>query len=65
MDSANLENYAWIYVHEDNWNQDAVLVETWFLVDDDIQVHCLEKVLENLALCFWNFHKYLSFFFIR
>ena len=24
MDSANLENYAWIYVHEDDRDQDGV-----------------------------------------
>ena len=36
MDSANLENHAWIYVHEDDWDQDGVLLETWFLVDYDI-----------------------------
>ena len=38
--SANLENYAWIYVHEDDWDQDGVLLETWFLADYDIQIHC-------------------------
>ena len=31
MDSAKPENYAWIYVHEDDWDQDAVLLETWLL----------------------------------
>ena len=31
MDSANYENYAWIYVHEDDWDQDGVLLETWLL----------------------------------
>ena len=28
MDSANLENYAWIYVHEDDWDQDGVLLDS-------------------------------------
>ena len=28
VDSANLENYAWSYVHEDDWDQDGVLLET-------------------------------------
>ena len=45
MDSANLENCAWIYVHEDDLDQDGVLLETWFLSDYDIQIHCLETVL--------------------
>ena len=45
MDSANLENYAWIYVHEGDWDQDGVLLGTWFLADYDIQINCLEKVL--------------------
>ena len=27
---------AWIYVFEDNWDQDGVLLETWFLADYDI-----------------------------
>ena len=45
MDSTNLENYTWIYVHEDEWDQDRVLLETWILADYDIQIHCLEKVL--------------------
>ena len=31
MDSASIENYAWIIAHEDDWNQ-----QTWFLVDYDI-----------------------------
>ena len=45
MDSASLENYAWIYVREDDRDQDGVMLEIWFLVDYDIQIHCLEKVL--------------------
>ena len=45
MDSGNLENYAWIYVHEDYWDQGGVLLEIWFLADYDIQIHCQEKVL--------------------
>ena len=28
--SANLESIAWFYVHEDYWDQDTVLLETWF-----------------------------------
>ena len=40
MDSANLENYAGIYVHEDDWDLDGVLLESWFLPDYDIQLHC-------------------------
>ena len=40
MDSANLENYAWIYVHEDDWDKNGVLLETWFLADYGIQIHC-------------------------
>ena len=39
MDSANPKNYAWIFVHEDDWDQDGVLSETWFLADYDIQTH--------------------------
>ena len=27
MDSANPENYAWIYVHEDDWDQVGVLLD--------------------------------------
>ena len=30
MDSANLEKY------EDDWDQEGVLLETWFLADYDI-----------------------------
>ena len=45
MDSANLENHAWIYVYKDDWDQDGVSLETWFFADYDIQIHCLE-VLE-------------------
>ena len=45
MSSENLGNYAWTYVHEDDWNQDGVLLETWFLVIYDTLIHCLEKVL--------------------
>ena len=55
MDLANLENYAWIYGHEDDWDQGGVLLETWFLADYDIQMHCLEKVLWTLVWCFWKF----------
>ena len=51
-DSANLENYAWIYAHEDDWDQHWVLLETWFLADYEIQMHCLEKVLSTLVWCF-------------
>ena len=29
----NLENNAWIYVQEYDWDQEGVLLETWFLVD--------------------------------
>ena len=32
--------YAWIYVHEDEWDQDGVSLETWFFADYDIQIHC-------------------------
>ena len=38
MDSANLENYAWIYVREDDWDQGGVFLEIWFLADYDIQI---------------------------
>ena len=38
MDSANLENYAWIYVREDDLDQDGVLLEIWFLANCDIQI---------------------------
>ena len=38
--SGNLENYAWIYVHEDDWDQDGVLLGTSFLANYDIQIHC-------------------------
>ena len=31
---------AWIYVREDDWEQDGVLLEIWFLADYDIQIHC-------------------------
>ena len=27
----NLENYIWIYVYEDGWEQDGVLLETYSL----------------------------------
>ena len=37
----NYKNYTWIYVHEDEWDQDKVLLETWFLADYDIQSHIL------------------------
>ena len=40
MDSENLENFAWIYVHEDDWDQDGVLLEIWFLAGYDILIHC-------------------------
>ena len=40
MDSANLENHTWIYVHEDDWDQDEVLLETWFYANYDVQIHC-------------------------
>ena len=43
MGSANLENYAWLYVHKDDWDQDEALLETWFLADHDIKTHCLGK----------------------
>ena len=43
IDSANLENYGWIYVQEDDWDQDRVLLETWFLADYVIQIHWLER----------------------
>ena len=36
IDSVNLEYYVWIYVQEDDWDQDGVLLETWFLADYDI-----------------------------
>ena len=38
MDSANLENYVWIYVREDDWDQGGVFLEIWFLADYDIQI---------------------------
>ena len=44
MDSVNLENYAWIYIREDDWDQDVVLLEIWFLADYNIKIHCQEKV---------------------
>ena len=50
MDSENFKNDAWIYVHEDDWDQDGTLIETWFLADYDIQIHCLEKVFKMLFL---------------
>ena len=31
MNSVNLENYIWIYVYEDGWEQDGVLLETYSL----------------------------------
>ena len=31
MNSVNLENYIWIYVYEDDWEQDGVLLETYSL----------------------------------
>ena len=40
MDSGNPENYAWIYIHEDDRDQDGVLIEILFLVDYDIEIHC-------------------------
>ena len=40
MDSANFENYAWIYVPEDDSDQNGILLEIWFLADYDIQIHC-------------------------
>ena len=43
MDSANLENYAWIYVREDDWDQEGVLLEIWFLADYDIQIKTVKK----------------------
>ena len=61
MDSANLGNYAWIYVHEDDWDQEGDLLETWFSADYDIQIRCKEKVLQTLEWSFWKFHKCLSF----
>ena len=39
MDSANLENCVWIYGREDDWDQDGVLLEIWFLPDYKIQIH--------------------------
>ena len=36
MNSANLENYASIYVHEDDWDQAGALSEPWFLADYEI-----------------------------
>ena len=39
MDSANLEDYVWIYIDEDDWDQDGVLLETWFPADYDIKIH--------------------------
>ena len=36
MDSVNLENYVWIYVHKDDWDQAEVLLEIWFLADYNI-----------------------------
>ena len=63
MDSVNLENYAWIYVHKDDRDQDGVLLEIWFFADYDIQIHCLEdvflkvpKVSEFLRLGLRLFH---------
>ena len=37
MDSANIKNYTWIYVHEDDWDQDGALLQTWFRADYDIK----------------------------
>ena len=31
MDSANFENHDWIYVSENDWDQDRVLLEAWSL----------------------------------
>ena len=39
MDSANLENYLWVYIPEVDWDQDGALLETWFIADNDIQIH--------------------------
>ena len=41
MDSANLENYLWVYVPEVDWDgdPDGALLETWFIADNDIQIH--------------------------
>ena len=39
MNSTSLQNYAWVYVHKDDWDQDGVFLETWFLGDFDIQTH--------------------------
>ena len=39
MDSTNLQNCAWVYVHKDDWDQDGVFLETWFLADYDIQTY--------------------------
>ena len=36
MDLANLENYAWIYVHEDDWDLDGIMLETRLFEDYDI-----------------------------
>ena len=36
MDSVNHENYICIYAHEDDWNQERTMLETWFLADYDI-----------------------------
>ena len=43
MGSANLENYGWLYVHKDDWDQDEALLET----DYDIQIHCLRKGINS------------------
>ena len=54
MDSANLENYAWIYVHEDDWDQDGVLLETWFLADYNIQNTLLGEGIINFRMAFFK-----------
>ena len=50
-DSANLENYAWICVYKDDWDEEGVLLEIWFLPDYDIQIHCFEKLI-NFRMVF-------------
>ena len=60
MDSANLENCAWNFILEDDWDQYGVLSKTWFLADCDI-IHCLKEGLINIGMVFLKIPKYLSF----